>query len=360
MKKTLTVNLGGTVFTIDEDAYRLLDKYLSNLKYHFKKEEGAEEIIRDIELRISELFMEKINEGYQVITIEEVEKVIERVGKPEELSGRNDEEEGSKEKSEQSGTYEHIAHKLYRDPDDKILGGVASGIAAYMGWDATMVRIVMLLILILPFIRFPIVFVYIVCWMLIPIARTASEKLAMRGEKVTVENIGKTVTDGFERMSDGVNNYMNSGKPRTALQKVGDALVTIAGLFIKVFLIMLAIIFSPALFVLALLLFAFIIAAIGLAIGGGAYLYSMIPEGCWLAGATPMVTFVFGIFMIFLIGIPLMAVVYTVLSHLFSSWKPMASGLKWTLFIIWLISFIVCGVIVVQNGFMIPTLQFMF
>ena len=85
MKKTLTVNLGGTVFHIDEDAYRLLDNYLCNLKLHFRKQEGAEEIVDDIEARISELFLEKLNAGSQVITLTDVEEVIARVGKPEDL-----------------------------------------------------------------------------------------------------------------------------------------------------------------------------------------------------------------------------------------------------------------------------------
>ena len=76
MKKTLTVNLGGTVFHIDEDAYRLLDNYLCNLKLHFRKQEGAEEIVDDIEARISELFLEKLNAGSQVITLADVEEVI--------------------------------------------------------------------------------------------------------------------------------------------------------------------------------------------------------------------------------------------------------------------------------------------
>ena len=85
MKKTLTVNLGGTVFHIDEDAYRLLDNYLCNLKLHFRKQEGAEEIVDDIENRISELFLEKLNAGSQVITLADVEEVIARVGKPEDF-----------------------------------------------------------------------------------------------------------------------------------------------------------------------------------------------------------------------------------------------------------------------------------
>ena len=85
MKKTLTVNLGGTVFNIDDDAYRLLDNYLSNLKMHFRKEVGADEIVDDIERRISELFAEKLSAGSQVITIADVEEVIARMGKPEDM-----------------------------------------------------------------------------------------------------------------------------------------------------------------------------------------------------------------------------------------------------------------------------------
>ena len=85
MKKTLTVNLGGTVFNIDDDAYRLLDNYLSNLKIHFRKEAGADEIVDDIERRISELFAEKLSAGSQVITIADVEEVIARMGKPEDM-----------------------------------------------------------------------------------------------------------------------------------------------------------------------------------------------------------------------------------------------------------------------------------
>ena len=86
MKKTLTVNLGGTVYHIDDDAYRLLDDYLSNLKHFFRKQEGAEEIVNDIEIRIAELFAEKVSAGKQVITIADVEEIIARVGKPEDIA----------------------------------------------------------------------------------------------------------------------------------------------------------------------------------------------------------------------------------------------------------------------------------
>ena len=86
MKKTFNINLGGIVFHIDEDAYELLDQYLSNLRIHFSKEEGAEEIVHDMELRISELFSERLNERNQVITLNDVEEIIAQMGKPEEFS----------------------------------------------------------------------------------------------------------------------------------------------------------------------------------------------------------------------------------------------------------------------------------
>ena len=128
MKKTLTINLGGTVYHIDEDAYHLLDNYLTNLRIHFCREEGAEEIVHDIELRISELFTDRLNEGKQVITIEDVEEIIARMGKPEDLS---DEESGEASGSEkQKGT---TMRRLFRDPDNKVLGGCLYGMGCYLG-----------------------------------------------------------------------------------------------------------------------------------------------------------------------------------------------------------------------------------
>lgn len=190
MKKTLTVNLGGTVFNIDEDAYRLLDNYLNNLKLHFRKHSSAEEIVDDIELRISELFAEKLQTGAQVITITDVEEVIARMGKPEDMD--TDTEPSSDENTKTTGH-----RRFFRNPDDKMLGGVISGAAAYFGLNVTTLRLAMVFLLIFSFkILIPL---YIICWIIVPEARTAAEKLSMRGEAVTVENIGKTVTDGFER-----------------------------------------------------------------------------------------------------------------------------------------------------------------
>ena len=165
MKKTYNINLGGIVFHIDEDAYDLLDKYLSNLRIHFSKEEGAEEIVHDMELRISELFSERLCEKKQVITLTDVEEIIAQMGKPEEFA-----EEETTQDAHIYNKEEKAPKRLFRDPDNKVIGGVCSGIAAYFGWDVTILRIV-LIVLAIPFITngaLGIVLAYIIAWIIIP------------------------------------------------------------------------------------------------------------------------------------------------------------------------------------------------
>lgn len=348
MKKTLTVNLGGTVFHIDEDAYRLLDNYLSNLKIHFRKEAGADEIIDDIERRISELFAEKLTAGSQVITITDVEEVIARMGKPEDMEAEND-----SEPSVGNATRTTIHRRLYRNPDDKLLGGVISGMAAYLGWDVTLLRLLLLVVLICGV--GTLIPVYIACWLVIPEARTAAEKLSMRGEAVTVENIGKTVTDGFEKVANGVNDYMKSDKPRTFLQKLGDTLVMVAGWFFKICLVIFAIICSPLLFVFGVVFVALLFAAVMVAIGGGAALISMFPTFDVILPTSPLSAIVMYIAGILLVGIPLVSLVWAIFSQIFK-WQPMASGLKWTLVILWIVSAAVFGICFAMQGATFPIL----
>jgi phage shock protein PspC (stress-responsive transcriptional regulator) len=329
MKKTLTVNLGGTVFHIDEDAYRLLDNYLSNLKLHFRKQEGADEIVNDIENRISELFSEKVNAGIQVISIDYVEEVIKRMGYPEDLTGESEEHKNSKT----------TRQRLYRDSDNKMLGGVISGLAAYLNWDITLLRLIFIVILLISFGTSTLI--SIICWLIIPEAKTAAEKLNMHGEEITVENIGKTVTDGFERVTHGVNNYIHSDKPRTLIQKLADVLVTIFGLCLKACLIVLAIICSPILFVLIIVLIALIIAATAVTIGGGAWLYHILPSMDWsLFPASPIPAIVACVAGVILVGVPLISILYAVFKQIFN-WQPMNTGLKWTLFSLWIVGFVI-------------------
>lgn len=344
MKKTLTVNLGGRVYHIDEDAYRLLDRYLSNLKQHFRKQQGAEEIVTDLENRIAELFAEKLSAHVEVITLADVEEVIARVGKPEDFGEST--ADGDKDWTA-SGT-DYNAHttqqarqrRLYRDPDDKVLGGVAAGVAAYFDWDVTWVRIALVALFFVPFVNIPVVLPYIIAWIVIPEALTAGEKLHMRGEAVTVENIGKTVTNGFEKVSNGVNEFIKSDKPRTALQKVLDGIIAVVSVLFKVFLVALLVVCFPVLFAFAIALVVLVVVLITLAIGGWTALVNLIPMiNYGPIGVSPAIAIISTIGGLALIGIPLFGLVHAIFRQLFQ-WAPMSTSSKWTLIILWFISLI--------------------
>lgn len=334
MKKTLTVNLGGTVFHIDEDAYQLLDKYLSNLRIHFLKEEGAEEIMADFEMRISELLNERIRLGYEVITLEQVEQVIKRMGKPEEIFDEEEKQSaGGESKTILEIKEQPVKKRLMRDPDNRILGGVASGFAAYMDWDPTAVRIGMLVLIFFYGLTIPI---YLLLWLIIPMARTATEKLQMRGESITIESIGKTVTDGFEKVSSHVNDYITSGNHRTAFQKFADGAVAVIGVILKVFLIMLAIILIPP---ILLALFLILIGIVVLTLGGGiGLLQAFFPFAQWDSFAFQMPeTALVGtaVSTVLLVGIPIVLIVFALGSQFFRL-KPLTSNAKWVLLVLFL------------------------
>lgn len=349
MKKTLTVNLGGTVFHIDEDAYQLLDKYLANLRIHFRKEEGSEDIMNDFEMRISELFNERVRLGHEVITIEHVEEVIKRMGKPEELFGGEDEKEYVREESKAHTFQEEETtggrKKLMRDPDNRVLGGVASGIAAYMGWDITAIRLIMIVLLFIPYA--PIVILYLILWLVMPLARTAADKLMMRGKSVTLENIGKTVTDGFEKVSSNVNDYMSSDKPRSFLQQLADLFVNVVGFILKFLAILIGIILLPPLLLVAFIL---VVVTFALIAGGTGVIYHLSPFGADLLAGTPVPLAIMGcIGFILLIGIPIFALVYAICMQLFKA-KPLPNTAKWTLLILWIISVALSVIYFYQTG----------
>ena len=333
MKKTYNINLGGIVFHIDEDAYELLDKYLSNLRIHFSKEEGAEEIVHDMELRISELFSERLNEKNQVITLKDVEEIIAQMGKPEEFS------EDATQDTNEYIKEEKTPKRLFRDPDNKVIGGVCSGIAAYFGWDVTILRI-LLIILAFPifwngaFIIKGIVLFYIIAWIIIPEANTATDKLSMKGMKVNVENIGKTVTDGFEK----VNDYVKSDKPRSILHKIGEAIVSVVGFLVKAVLVIAAICFTPVLFILLVVCFSLLMAAIGVIGSLPAFFYHAMPVVDWsVVTSSPIPTTLLAVSGILVIGIPIVGFIHFLMST-FGGWKAMPFAARMTLLVLWLIA----------------------
>jgi phage shock protein PspC (stress-responsive transcriptional regulator) len=265
MKKNISINISGIIFHIEEDGYDKLKEYLETIHRYFSSYDDSTEIIADIENRIAEIFLSKLKDGVQVITIEDVEALMTTMGGIKDFKEIEVEEEPEPEPresySERSGSYygaeskrlyrderrkiiggvlSGIAHyfsidslwtrlifivlffgvwffpsipvllaiayvilwiivpgtfeleeqkkvkKMFRNPDDKVLGGVSSGVGAYFGIDVIIVR---LLFVVLALFGGSGLILYIILWIILPEARTITDKMEMQGEPVTLRNI---------------------------------------------------------------------------------------------------------------------------------------------------------------------------
>lgn len=178
MNKTVSINLANFSFVIDENAYEVLHSYLLELKKSLEEEE-QEEVMNDIEFRIVEIFKERLK-GREVVTQEDVDKVIQLIGRPEQI--------GDSEKTvlPENQPTEIVNKKLFRDPEHRILGGVCSGLSYFTGIDMIIIR----LIFGIGFFFYGILLiVYIVLWIVVPKVETKSEYLMMIGKPNAFENI---------------------------------------------------------------------------------------------------------------------------------------------------------------------------
>jgi phage shock protein PspC (stress-responsive transcriptional regulator) len=188
MKKTITINLGGMVFHIDEDAFRLLEQYLKSVEEHYAGDTAAREILEDIESRMAELFSERAGSAKKVITRADAQEVINIMGYPEDFM---EEDPGSAQTREERKERSHY-RRIYRDPDNRILGGVCSGLGAYFNIDPLLFRLIFIGITLLGGAG---VLLYLILWIVVPEAKTTAQKLEMRGKPVNVSNIGKKVKE---------------------------------------------------------------------------------------------------------------------------------------------------------------------
>lgn len=261
MKKTFTANLNGTVFHIEEDAYDQLQRYLANIRAKFSGSAEAEEIMADIEARIAELFTERL-QSRQAVSMADVDHVKQVMGQPEDYV---DSETADGPADTEERAYRHYGprkHKrLFRDPEDRWMGGVISGLAAYFGTDPLWFRIAFIVVVIAGW-GSP-VLIYLIMWALIPDAVTAAEKLEMHGEEVTVDNIKRMFEEGAERVKSGAEKvagearemgrkyWQQSSGPRKDMsyraESVGHRLLDILGKVIGVFLLFLAVVIGLSL-----------------------------------------------------------------------------------------------------------------
>ncbi len=188
MKQTLTINLNGIVFHIDNDAYELLQDYLQKVEHNLGSTDDAQDVMRDIEARIGELFTDMLRKGgVQVVNESMVQRVMEQLGGPEAFADDEASDKGQKTKDEgQNAT----AKRLYRDEDNELLGGVCSGLSTYLGIDAVWIRLLFVFFTVFYGAAF---FLYILLWVIVPAARTAAQRLEMRGVEPSVGNIEQEV-----------------------------------------------------------------------------------------------------------------------------------------------------------------------
>ncbi|OQX77231.1 MAG: hypothetical protein B6D61_07500 [Bacteroidetes bacterium 4484_249] len=263
MKKTLTVNISGIVFHIDEDAYNVLNDYLQSIKQHFSKTEGGDEIVSDIEARIAEMLKESIGDKKQVITIDDIERVIEVIGQPSEF-GADEEDEAAFQNSSQK---RNEAKRLYRDTDKAIIGGICAGLGAYFHSDPLWFRLAFVLVSIAG-LGTPLL-IYFILWIVVPEAKTATERLEMKGEKVNISNIEKSVREEIDNLKNKFNDFTKEAKRsykkksvehRPDIQNLGNALSRILEVFVKIVLVFAGIIL---LIVGISLMLAFLAAIVG-------------------------------------------------------------------------------------------------
>lgn len=358
MNKTVNINLAGIFFHIDEDAYQKLQHYLDAIKRSFRGTQGGDEILSDIEARIAELFDERVLNEKQVVSISLVDEIISIMGQPEDYAVDEEIFEDETETSsfqKQSKSNSTNNKKLFRDSDSSYVAGVASGIAYYLGVDVQWVRLAWILAAF--FTGGSVILVYVLFWVLVPEAKSTSEKLMMTGEPINISNIEKKIKDGLETVGEAVKNIdfqEQSEKIKKGFEEVSDsisdaakkiktdndfqsksqnffdALGNIVNTIFRVF----------GKFIGVILIFTGIAALISLIIGLFSFKFTNVVDvpginifGLGNSSRTSLLTFLVA-------GIPVFSIVYLGLKILVSNLKPLTRGSKLSLLGIWILSII--------------------
>ncbi len=180
-------------FILDESAFNLLQQYLEKLKITFSNTQGKEEIIEDIENRIAELLREIKKHADQVIVLSNINSVIDTLGQPEDFISEDDDQR-----------FIRPEKKLFRNPEDRYISGIISGLGSYSGIETIWMRIIWLILAVFS-LGVPII-VYIIMWAFISEAKTTAEKLQMKGEPVNISTIERKIKEKFGEVSEKIKN----------------------------------------------------------------------------------------------------------------------------------------------------------
>ncbi len=330
MNKILNINLGGYALTIDDDAYEYLTAYLESIRRRFSESDGRDEIVGDIEARLGELISQGMG-NRTIVMLPEVEAAVKVMGRPEDFGGEpaatTSGRTASSRPTEPRPSAIRTGKRLFRDPDNVSVAGVCSGLAAYFGMaDPVWMRLIFVVLTLLSAgFWIP---AYLLLWILVPQATTAADRLAMRGEPVNAESIAREVEEGFERLSQTVN-QPGSAAPGLSrfLATVGHVFAFLIRMSVK-FGLLIAIIVVAALFISLLIGWASGIFALATMAPFVDYLSPFSSGTTWLGSAN----------LFFLFGIPVLGLCIAFAKTLFKIKTPRRLGtglaLFWTLNVI--------------------------
>lgn len=227
MKETRQFSIGGYAFVLEVDAAEELRRYMDAMENHYMPQEGGKEILEGIEERIAELLLDK---HAQVITNFHVQEVINVIGRPEKIEADDPSEAGE--------AVPPVRKRLFRDLENKRLGGVCSGLAAYFDWDVSVIRLIWVVLgAVMLFsgindgiwsISVPVL--YFLLWIAMPPARTAQDRWAMKGDSGTIKDIRRNVETSFKEMGEAARNVAAEAGSSDAVKGVGRVIAIVIGL----------------------------------------------------------------------------------------------------------------------------------
>lgn len=326
MNKTIIININGIIFHIEEEAYEVLQTYMVNVKKHFGYSSDSQEIVGDIENRIAEMFSERLSDQKAVITMDDVREVCAQMGKIEDFE--IDEESTEDFNKETSYSYNED-RSLFRDPDDKVLGGVCSGLGHYFGIESKWVRLIFLLVFFFGGAGF---LIYIILWIVVPKAKTRADKMRMRGEPANLESFKRSFQ---EEMGDVKRNFSAAGeRARTGLNDPDSGINSVLKTFGKIIIVFIKIIGTLIIFSISMTLIGLILALFfGASYGMSAITYGEFPlNAIDPQYRTPLLWAAF-----FAAAIPLLVLILLAVRVLFNR-KVMSRYFGFSLLIVWLVA----------------------
>lgn len=318
MNKTIIININSIVFHIEEDAYEVLRSYMIDIKKHFGQSEDSREILEDIENRISEMFTEKIQAGSkEVLNMEDVNAVIDQMGRVSDFQSEEQDDYAAFQYQDHSDNFK-VGKKLMRDPDDKVFSGVCSGLGHFFGIEAKWIRLLFALFFVLGGSG---ILVYVILWIVMPLAITRADKMEMRGEAPNIHNFKRSFD---EEMSGGKDAFSRS------MGQTGDGVAKLLQIIVKVIGVFFVIMVGGILISLVVGLIFFALAIMNVfpdVMNDSGPFYLMNPSDMPFA-------LIAGFLSVF---IPFAGLFYLLLRVLFER-KPMNNYLTTTLFLVWLAS----------------------